>query len=399
VKDPGRQESAVKGPWARLGKNLRRDLLVALALILVLEGLAQVFPPSDGTAPMASTAQSGEILMHGNPYLIWELIPGEWPARGGKIRTNSMGFRDDAVSPKSLPRIWLTGDSAIYGFGVDQEKVLSEQLEAIMTVDVLNGGVPGYTSEQVRNQILMHLNKVDPDVVVVATLLSDGHFDSFIDRQRLVRMSSWEEGLLGRIVSGSGLVKWVKRGWATASGGGPQSIDWKQAQSGTGMRRVPIDEYAENLADICTILARQDRGLVFLELARSEDLMTEWKRRNHEYTTAEGLEKVAPWDPYREVMGRTADRCSAPLLRAREVFWSSSPPIDRLLLDEMHLSPDGHQVLARALGEMLVSLGWPEKPLRVRSPGNPVDSVQDPFQGRGKELGLLRVEAGPSVIR
>jgi len=228
-------------------------------------------------------------------------------------------------------------------------------------------------------------------------MLSDGHFDSFIDRQRLVRMSSWEEGLLGRVVSGSGLVKWVERGWATASGSGPQSIDWKQAQSGTGMRRVPIDEYAENLADMCTILARQDRGLVFLELARSEDLMTEWKRRNHEYTTAKGLEKMAPWDAYREVMGRTADRCSAPLLRAREVFWSR-PSQDRLLLDDMRPSPEGHQVLARALGEMLVSLGWPEKPLRVRNPGNPVDSVEDPFQGRGKELGLLRVETGPSVM-
>ena len=54
----------------------------------------------------------------------------------------------------------------------------------------------------------------------------------------------------------------------------------------------------------------------------------------------------------------------------------------------MHPSPVGHQLMADAIGKALRDRGWPDKPIVVRSPA-PISVPDDPFEGKGNQLGLF----------
>lgn len=368
------------------GRRLGFGLGVAAALLGAAEAWFGAHPPpSVLDAPEASGGD--ETLMNGNPWLLWELIPGDHLERGGHVHVNAAGFRDRERGPKTRPRVAVLGDSSAYGFGNDDADVFTSRLETRLNADFINAAVPGYSSFQALNALRGRVLALEPDVLLVATLWSDNNFDSFVDKELLASYAGWEETPLARArtaLSGSALfraVDWELR--VKPAGARARKVGWQVGgtDARTGTRRVAIADYATNLESSCHIMAARDGGVVFVLLANREDL--------------EPVSADPAWAPYREVMRGAAKRCDAPLVDVPAAFRASGKSADALFLDLMHPTPRGHAVLAEAVRETLVSAGWPEAPLRVVAPQGYPSVPIDRFEGRGtvKEAAGLRPES------
>lgn len=361
---------ATRPRWRRLLVGVA----VASALLAAGEvGFRLVPPPAVGDVP---AAQAGDdTLMNGNPWLLWELVPGDHVERGGHVHVNAAGFRDRDRGPKTRPRALALGDSSVYGFGNDDDEVFTARLEARLDADFVNGGVPGYSSFQALNLLQGRGLALDPDVLLVATLWSDNNFDSFRDRDLLADYAGWSRTPTARLraaLSGSALFRgldWHLR--VAPAGARARTVGWQVGGDDprSGNRRVALDDYAANLDSFCTIMAARGGGVVFLLLPNREDIAA--------------LSADPAWGPYRDTMRAAAARCAAPLVDGPAAFRASGRSADALFLDLMHPTPVGHALLADAVETTLRAVSWPATPLRARAPHGPATPGPDRFEGHG----------------
>jgi lysophospholipase L1-like esterase len=102
------------------------------------------------------------------------------------VHTNSRGFRTpefaDATAPGGV-RIVVLGDSSTFGWGVEHFETYGEQLGTALArrwstdrsrIEIVNLGVPGYSSFQGRVLLERFALGLDPDVIVWSYLSNDG---------------------------------------------------------------------------------------------------------------------------------------------------------------------------------------------------------------------------------
>ncbi len=350
-----------------------------LLLLLLVEGFLHVLPAPDGSrlaAPEDTEAGFQPIMLRGNPYLLWELLPGERTmGEGQRVVVNSQGFRGPERGEKTRPRALALGDSSVYGAGVDQDQVFTAELEKQLPADFVNGAVPGYSTTQALNVLHTKALAYDPDLLIVATLWSDNNFDRFVDREVMATYAAWERSSAGtvyRALSWSRIYGWLSLTLDFAAHGvSARTVGWIRLDDPEAgkRRRVPIDDYAANLAGFCSTMAERGGGVVFVVLPNREDLKP----------TVDD----PPWDPYRQVMRDTAAACKAPLVELPEAFQRSGGGLGSLFIDEMHPTAEGHRLMARTIADALKRVGWPQSPLLVTDPGGPVPTPEDPLDGVG----------------
>lgn len=334
--------------------------LVVLVLVLgSAEAVARYFPLPTYTVPQAD---EGKEMLEGSPFLLWELQPGVHSWRTHTISVNSARFRDKERGPKSRPRAMSLGDSSVYGFGVNNSEVFTSILEENFDADFINGATPGYSTIQSLNLLTMRGLALEPDVLLVANLWSDNNFDKFVDTEVINTYAVWDtsfSGLLHSSFSKSNLFKWMDWKLRIEPGGlEPRTVGWMSSRMhGENRRRVPINTYADNLAAMCTMMERRGGGVVFVMLPHSADVATPGRPQ--------------AWNPYRQVMRDTAERCEAPLVELPAFFQASGLSANELFMDEMHPTARGHQLMAEALTIRLKELSWPTQPLRVKHGGSP----------------------------
>lgn len=107
----------------------------------------------------------------------------------GSVRINALGLRGPELGSKKpgTRRVLVFGDSFVFGVGVDEEHLLTSQLEILFNAtsdgrfEVVNMGVSGYSTDQ--EYILMQELGVDlsPDLVVVVVCDNDfpGNIEDF----------------------------------------------------------------------------------------------------------------------------------------------------------------------------------------------------------------------------
>ncbi|MBX7139117.1 MAG: SGNH/GDSL hydrolase family protein [Oligoflexia bacterium] len=107
------------------------------------------------------------------------------------VTTNSCGMRDPERSigrPPGTYRIALLGDSFAFGWGVEHTQSFGAQLEANLNrlasgslhFEVLNFGVPGYSTFQEYNQFLERVADFDPDDVLLYFVDNDFGMPFFV---------------------------------------------------------------------------------------------------------------------------------------------------------------------------------------------------------------------------
>ena len=95
---------------------------------------------------------------------------------------NSSGMRGPEITePKTGYRIVALGNSCTFGWGVSLEETYTAQLETMLMgrCEVINAGVPGYTSLQGRRLFQRHLVGLQPDFVLILFATSLSHNASF----------------------------------------------------------------------------------------------------------------------------------------------------------------------------------------------------------------------------
>lgn len=110
--------------------------------------------------------------------------------QGVQIRTNSYGMRDDELlaTPSRIPllRIAVVGDSATFGYGINEEDNYSSVLERALRqlampkdhmVEVLNFGVTGYSSKDEALVIRHKVLGLKPALIIIGYALNDPEID------------------------------------------------------------------------------------------------------------------------------------------------------------------------------------------------------------------------------
>ena len=90
------------------------------------------------------------------------------------VQHNSLGFRDPEPGPKRKRRIAVVGDSFVWGYDSDQDKRVTERLQAALPEwQVLNLGVSGYGTDQELILLKQSFAKLHPDIVVLVFCAND----------------------------------------------------------------------------------------------------------------------------------------------------------------------------------------------------------------------------------
>lgn len=351
---------------------------LGVAVLLVWELAARAFPPPDPRAPAGRPA-AGTITLEGDPWLLWQLRPGDREEHGKPVHVDAAGFRDRHDGPVAHPRILTVGDSSVYGFGVSDDEVFSARLERTLAArvpgaQVINGATPGWSTFQTLNMLDMRGWALEPDLLVIGNLWSDNNFDDFVDRELLASYAGFRQTPDYRLrvwASRSALFRWLDYGLRVAPRGREAArVGWSMGGDGprSGRRRVAINDYADNLDTLCARMRERGGGVVFLLLANREDV---------------NPRSADPaWGPYRQVMREAAERNGVPLVDIPEVMRASGRSEDTLFLDQMHPTADGHARMAAAVDAALTAAGWPDQRLIPRVPA-PHPRYTDRFEDHG----------------
>jgi lysophospholipase L1-like esterase len=316
--------------------KLKMGMVVAGAVLILLELVAWPLAPKRMDAA-ADQARSTETAMRGSDLLGWELVPGQSRAFGVTRPTmiNQLGTRNPelgAKHPGTLRMITL-GDSSVYGVMVEDAEVFSAvaardlQHALGQQVEAINGGVPGYSSEQARRLFTYRLAKLQPDIVVIATLWSDSQPGPAPDAMRFGSEGNHVQTML-RWSNTYRLLEGLLLGWRPA----PQ-VGWTLTEGEDG-RRVPIQAYRNNLDTLAQLAKAAGAVPVFLILPCDRDLGP--------------TDLEAPRPAYRVAMRAAADRQGGVLVETPAHFAGKSADH---FFDDVHPTAKGHAIVGRLLAK------------------------------------------------
>ncbi len=182
------------------------------------------------------------------------------------VSTNAYGMRMREVNlkvPQNTIRIAAMGDSCTFGWMVPEKDSYPRQLEKLLNekneqhYEVLNFGVPGYTSFHGLKQYHRLVKQFRPDVLILAF----GFNDSFESRFSEKEFYSWLEkynltkGLSGLplfLYDHSVFGKWLIRRLHSSSRTIIEEEVRKRAQKGVWCAKASRQEYKTNLRKIIT---------------------------------------------------------------------------------------------------------------------------------------------------
>lgn len=343
-------------PSFSLGRSLLFSLVIVLGFFGVAEAILRMVGVEEPVRPrILLRSMDMDVsfpFMQPDPELFWSLRPGfRGEFQGRAVTINALGLRGPEVQlpkPPGRRRVVCFGDSIAFGFGVgDGETYATRLAEALAGrgVDAVNAGVTGYTSHQVLGLLRRVAPVVQADVATFCVGWNDGNERSLNDRDYARRVGTLQavEGALDhvyvyRFAKGLYLrteARRVRRGGkavtAAERGGDP---------TGKGAR-VPVAQYRENLAAIVEECRARGIRPVFIPLPMR-------KRKGDPSFES----------PYPAALVEAGRRLGVLVLDIGEL--ASGAPVERNedgFIDQIHLSPSGHERLARELARQLLAKG------------------------------------------
>lgn len=374
----------------------RRLVFAAVPLLVLVggwEAVARVAGLGECHPPAPSTGSWAE--MQADPRYLWRLTPNYTvPSPEGTDKISAIGLRD-SFEPHPKPagevRILTTGDSSVYGWGVPPGRTFQELLEARLgqtwpgtRFEVINLGVPGYSSVQSLRLLEDVGWAMEPDLVIVGNIFSDCNIDTFQDSRALALIRP-DESPLHRALKSSRTycAGWnAYASWYSTSNqernrvlmpGVPRDTRWlEKVDQFVDLSRVPLQEYVGNLEQIRATAESHGARTLLAPLAQEWDV-GQW--------TIESLPRptpgqVLPWHVYREAMAEFAESKGLGLVSFPEAFAATGGDPSRLFSDPVHPSATGAWVMADALYTWLLAhpdtLGLPPAAAVPRPPEPPV---------------------------
>lgn len=179
-----------------------------------------------------------------------------------EITVNAQGIRGDtAPSAESSERpfqVLCLGDSNMFGYPLDDEDVFPAVLERALSdrlkksVRVINGGIPGYTSEQGRIWYEQQFQEMDFDWFILSYINNDAWPQPKNDHDVIEGLSKSDAAItVGRLIGNLAIVKWIRY------------LGRSKISEDQFVPRVGIDRYEENI-QFFVEQARQKRASVLI---------------------------------------------------------------------------------------------------------------------------------------
>jgi lysophospholipase L1-like esterase len=259
-------------------------------------------------------AQVRDLVYVPDEEMFFRLAPGLDVEETGNprifdLKTNSRGLRGNEVAlpkPEGVHRVLAVGDSCTFGSGAGQDETWG--------VEVINAGVPGFSSYQALRYLEVEGFGLEPDLVIFTSGVNDASPATAGGKRRFgsgLRLSDREYADALKANRRLGITRLL---WRAGVGGGGAK------------RRVPLEDYVSNL-----------EGFVAQSLSRGiTPVIVAWPLR-------------AGADPeVEQVLGqyhRAARIDGAVFVDLAEGLKGR----DELFIDAVHLSPEGYGVVAREI--------------------------------------------------
>lgn len=331
-------------PRFSLGKSLLYSTLIVGGFFALAElGLRLVGVPQPPRPRLLLRLLDVDIdfpFMRPDPETFWSLRPGyRGEFLGQQVSVNSLGLRGAEVAarkPAGRRRLLLFGDSITFGYGVGDDQTYAYRLGALAGgrgLETVNAGVTGFTSYQVGAWLRRTLGSVAADYASFCIGWNDGTQRPTADRdyaRRLERLTGVESAL-SRLY----LFRATQGVLARAAVRSQREAAWQTP-------RVPLEEYRQNLRAMARDCRAHGVRPAFLALP-------------HRKRAGEPPASV----PYAAALREVARELDIPVLEIG-VLAADAPVADtsELFVDTLHLSPAGHDYLARELERQLAALGW-----------------------------------------
>ncbi len=340
---------------------------VAAAILLMAEGVARVVGPQ---IPEWQGGDQGSVVMGGHPTRLWGMNTGHRQVGTVAAFINDKGLRGELPElprPEGRERVMLVGDSTFFGHGIeDDETIIAQAVDRLkargLNVDAVNGGIPGYSTEQTHMLMEEVGWDLEPTLLLIGNLWSDNNFDHFRDADLLRTRRMWMQNPLSR----SSLFL-VLAAFIDQHTGDPQArmVTWTRTSElpSYGTRRVPIERYAHNLDAMVREAAERNIGVALVAPVNRQ--------------MAEQL--VGPdvaWSPYFDAQKAVAKHHGIPVIDLAPTLIEAAKehPGADLYLDEMHPTALGAGYFADALVGGILASGWPDSRPLGRS--EPFDTTQ-----------------------
>jgi lysophospholipase L1-like esterase len=387
--DPKRSERPKRKPRSLWFK------LLAAALVLVVTGtLSEVLARKMNLqTPNLRGNNNNEVIMVAHPTRLWGMVSGNKNNAGARATINALGLRGTLPVPGDPPdqaRVLILGDSTFFGHGVEDDETLSVRLQerlrsAGVGARVLNGAVPGYSTEQARLLLDEIGWDLEPTLLVVGCLWSDNNWDLFRDRDLLRTQGQFNNNPLAHSHYYPLLAGWIDR---LRGGDGARIVTWTRNSEWptVGVRRVSLLRYAENLDAMARAASRRGIGMVLMRPVNVE-VVEDLK-----------LDGGFSWDPYVKLQEQMAAFHGIPIVSLQPSFGEAfarlkADPLTAdtartsLFLDRMHPTPFGQDLIAQTLADALMTAGWPDDLLLGRTEGHfPFEDMRSDawFQPKGE---------------
>jgi lysophospholipase L1-like esterase len=282
------------------------------------------------------------------------------------MHTSSQGYRTKPFEPKPAPgtrRVVALGDSSTFGWGVGDSEAYPARLEQALNRreggqarwEVLNLGVPGYSTFQGRVMLEREALPLAPDVVTWSYLANDGAMTGEADRTTYAQRQGWLGAAL-EIAHHSRayetLEAWIAR--LRRAGAGPAKTNVRNvasyADASTNMRDAV--ETARRAAVPIVLVANCVRASTAELIARAaRDTATPYLDATA--LVERSVVQIAQAPAFALDREQLTQRYGASALAANPALYGFLP-------DGCHPNFVGHRLVADALSEIVAQAAEPE---------------------------------------
>lgn len=332
-------------------KNVSRTVLLVAIFFLIIEVVLRFIPHMPGAMPFKQhmlfsndklflikngVISQDHFLFTRDYYLFWKvkyLGPGDFHS------INTQGFRGDLIlipKPKNVFRIFVIGDSCAFGNAVKYTQAYPYYLQGLLNqpgnkvvYEVVNAGVPGYSSLQGLRHLVRDVLPYQPDLVIASFGWNDTLPAVFYtDKQQkapndlvMAVSNSLQHSMVFAYLDNI-ITSWLSKTLL--------SLNKKYFKS-KEIARVPEADFVENLSAIEALGRKTNFKVIFLNQP-ARQLVT------HHYDA---------------LTRKVSAQRNVPFVDLLPLFCLNGHSVEELFLDQNHYSPLGNQVIAKAIFDFL----------------------------------------------
>lgn len=281
-----------------------------------------------------------------DPLLIWR-------PKADFSDSNSIGLREKEISPQKQPgefRVIILGDSSIYGHDVAQDQTVAKHLETMLrqkypekAINVINGGVCGYSSQQGMYFFEDILPVVKPDLVILGYFHSDIKMEQQLDTA-IVQKTPLTS--MKRLLYKSNLYLLLRKQIGLFRYNLPGG-DGRSLQQAGDFNRVPPQDYCQNLRKMSEMSKKAGANVILLKM---QPPANGFPRRISNETVK----------TYLAVIGKVGHEISAPVVDIWSAFVSHDPS-EMYCMDKFHPNSFGHRIMAQEILKCVVQQKYLEE--------------------------------------